>query len=219
MPLPNTLSFSPFAILTAEELNDMVENDDALQDGSAFDSNSIDGDFLLDGSVEPIKIAGFGWELLGSTTLGSTGTSISVTGLTVKKHLMVLADVRPTGGTLNVGFRFNNDSGSNYAERGSYNGAADGSGGSAAQIPLKGAVDANPQLVTAEIENIAAVEKLVVYHSSDRGTAGAANVPNRKEGTGKWANTTDAITRIDIVDTGGTGDIATGSSIIVLGRS
>lgn len=38
MPLPNpSLSFSPFAILTAEEMNDLVENDQALSDGTALD--------------------------------------------------------------------------------------------------------------------------------------------------------------------------------------
>lgn len=39
MPLPNpSMSFSPFAILTAEEMNDLFENIEALQDGSAFDA-------------------------------------------------------------------------------------------------------------------------------------------------------------------------------------
>jgi len=53
MPLPNpAMSFSPFAILTAEELNNFVENIAALQNGSGFNSNSVDADFLLNNTVE-----------------------------------------------------------------------------------------------------------------------------------------------------------------------
>lgn len=52
MALPNpSMSFSPFAILTAEEMNDLVENIEALADGSGLD----------DGAVIPSKlVAGTG---------------------------------------------------------------------------------------------------------------------------------------------------------------
>lgn len=40
MSLPNSLNFTPFDQLTAAELNDMVENDEALQTGAAFDTNT-----------------------------------------------------------------------------------------------------------------------------------------------------------------------------------
>lgn len=40
--LPNpSMSFSPFAILTAEELNDIVENIESLSDGSGIEDDSI----------------------------------------------------------------------------------------------------------------------------------------------------------------------------------
>lgn len=42
MALPNpSMSFSPFAILTAEEMNDIVENIEALADVSAFNAGSF----------------------------------------------------------------------------------------------------------------------------------------------------------------------------------
>lgn len=56
MSLPNTLSFSPFAILTAEEMNDLVENIEALQDWSAFDDGTLPGDLLEDGAVTSDKL-------------------------------------------------------------------------------------------------------------------------------------------------------------------
>lgn len=48
MPLPNPgMSFTPFDPLPASDLNDMVENIEALQDGSAFDAQGIPGGKVL----------------------------------------------------------------------------------------------------------------------------------------------------------------------------
>lgn len=131
---------------------------------------------------------------------------------------MFIADVRPTGGTLNVGIQFNSDTGNNYADRSSNNGGADATGFSQAEIFLKTAVDANPQLVVAEVLNVATLEKLVTFQSAIRGTAGAANPPDRKEGVGKWVNTSVQITSIQIAQLGGTGTIDVNSSLVVLGH-
>lgn len=57
MALPNpAMSFSPFAILTAEEMNNIVENIEALQDTSAFDNATFDGDLLIANSVDQEKL-------------------------------------------------------------------------------------------------------------------------------------------------------------------
>ena len=51
MALPNTgMSFSPFAILTAEELNDMVENIEALAAGTGLNDGSITPEKLQSGT-------------------------------------------------------------------------------------------------------------------------------------------------------------------------
>lgn len=153
------------------------------------------------------------WEEIGRVT----GASLTVT-VTAKKYLKIIADVRPTGGTLNIGIQFNGDTGTNYADRSSNNGGADATGASQAQIFTKTAVDANPQLIVGEILNIATFEKLVTFQSVIRGTAGAANAPDRKEGVGKWANTSVQITSIQVAQVGGTGTIDTNSSLVVLGH-
>ena len=55
--LPNqSMSFSPFAILTAEELNDMVENIESLADGSGIGDGAIDTTQLADEAVTSDKI-------------------------------------------------------------------------------------------------------------------------------------------------------------------
>lgn len=54
MALPNpSMSFSPFAILTAEEMNELVENIEALADGSGIDSGAIIGSKFKDGTLFP----------------------------------------------------------------------------------------------------------------------------------------------------------------------
>ena len=47
---------------------------------------------------------------------------------------------------------------------------------------------------------------------------GAGNAPQRKELSGKWANTAAQITRVDAVN-GGSGDFAVGSKVTVFGGS
>lgn len=45
MALPNpSMSFSPFAILTAAELNDLVENIEALSDGTGLENSAVTAD-------------------------------------------------------------------------------------------------------------------------------------------------------------------------------
>lgn len=68
LPVPS-MSFSPFAILTAEEMNDLVENIEALADGSGLDN----------GAVEPAKRSG-GFKVGVFTLNGTTGNQ-SITGL------------------------------------------------------------------------------------------------------------------------------------------
>jgi hypothetical protein len=72
MPLPNpAMSFSPFAILTAEEMNNLVENIEALQDGSALDSNTIDAAFLLNATILNTKFSTTAGQLGGALTTWS----------------------------------------------------------------------------------------------------------------------------------------------------
>lgn len=57
MPLPNpTMSFTPFDILTAEELNDLVENIESLQDWTAFDNDTFPIALIEDGTVSSEKL-------------------------------------------------------------------------------------------------------------------------------------------------------------------
>lgn len=95
MALPNlAMSFSPFAILTAEEMNDLVENIEALSDGSG----------LADGAVTPNKLdtgadaaytanAGTTTSTSYTSTLTSGGTNPAVT-VTVGANGLALVSVK-----------------------------------------------------------------------------------------------------------------------------
>jgi hypothetical protein len=57
MALPNpAMSFSPFAILTAEEMNNLVENIESLADGTGFDAGAIDTSDLANGAATADKL-------------------------------------------------------------------------------------------------------------------------------------------------------------------
>lgn len=57
MPLPNPgQSFDPFDTLPASDLNDMVENIEALADGSGLDDGAIETDQIDDEAITPNKL-------------------------------------------------------------------------------------------------------------------------------------------------------------------
>lgn len=96
LPHP-ALSFSPFAILTAEEMNDLVENIESLADGSG----------IGDGAVTPEKRSG-GFAA-GRINSNSTGAA-SISGLDFKPKMVEFHVVRTDTTTLNT-FNFNAASG------------------------------------------------------------------------------------------------------------
>lgn len=220
MALPNpSMSFSPFAILTAEEMNDLVENIESLSDGTGFDTGAIDGSVVLQNNTVPASkidfTTGIWGEELGRVTLASSGDLLSIPSIPVRNYLKIYVHVSSTGGTINMLMRFNNDSGSSYAYR--------IDGGTAAvnqsSYEIAGAVASQLFTFTAELVNISTVEKMLsgVRVSNFAGT-GAGTAPNKSFQEAKWANTSSAITRIDIINSG-TGDYATGSQMVIVGHN
>ena len=155
-----------------------------------------------------------GWVELGRTTLACAGDSISVSSLSDKRYYMILGDKRSSG-EASTSIRFNNDTGTNYSQRAAYNGGADGTNTSEANLNYDPDDTYNSFLV-GYIANRSANEKLLIEHIVNQQAAGASNAPTRGEGVGKWANTSNAINRIDYVNVN-TGDYASGSEVVVLG--
>lgn len=161
---------------------------------------------------------GIWWEELGRTTLGANGDTITVSGLTAKKYLKIIYSAIPqaSAGTIGGILRFNNDSGNNYADRQSINGAGDTTNTSTSSILFRGATLETPQFAVADVVNIQNQAKLVSFQAiAQDGNAGTA--PDRVEGGGKWVNTSNQITRVDVLNNG-TGNFGVGSQVIVLGH-
>jgi len=160
---------------------------------------------------------------LGRTRLTASGDTITVdfADKPNKKFLKIICALKSVTDVTNANLTFNNDTATNYAKRTSENGGADAtldSDDAITNIPLLPTSRNLPKFIIIDVENFKTQEKLVNASSVDQGTAGAANAPNRVEGAHKWANTTDFITRVDIVNSGA-GDYDVGSEVIVLGSN
>ena len=161
-----------------------------------------------------------GWKELGRTTLGSSNTNIDVASLADKRYLMWLCNTDSSGaGNIGGANRVGNstlDTGSNYSDRYSENGASDATRVNRSSMSFNILADEEPRFYYGYISNIAGSEKLMQTWSTQQLTLGAGNPPNRGEWVGKWANTSNAVSRMTTTNTD-TGTYDTGSEVVVLG--
>ena len=146
-----------------------------------------------------------------------TGSSIDITSIADKRYYMILS--MPIINTTSPipAWRFNSDTGSNYAERYSGDGAADATRTSQARFFTDTAPSGTHWFNVQYISNLAGKEKLVqTWMASNRVGTGAANAPSRMEHTAKWANTTNAIDEVEMININ-SGSLATTSEMVVLG--
>ena len=156
-----------------------------------------------------------GWVELGRTTAGGGGSDIIVSSLSDKRYYMVLSSWTMSTNA-NSRWRFNNDTGSNYAGRVSSNGGADATVTSQTAIPYTNpGFDLTPHWNVGYIANKSANEKLWINHQMHQNTAGAGTAPGRQEQVAKWANTSSAINEIRLNSSSGTYN--SGSEVVVLG--
>ena len=109
------------------------------------------------------------------------------------------------------------DTGANYTDRRSANGAADSTDINLTFIQgINGNGQANvTRLTNVFIVNNASNEKLMIFHTVDQNSAGAANAPNRNETVAKWTNTSSQIDIVQLLTQ--TGNIGAGAKIRVWG--
>jgi hypothetical protein len=155
-----------------------------------------------------------GWVELARTTLGSGSSEISVASLADKRYYMTLLD-GAIAGAADVSYRYNSDTGANYAGRKMDNGGAVVTHTNTNYIFLENQADAR-DFSLAYHANLAGEEKLVINHWVSPYSTGSGNAPNRAVAVGKWANTSNAINEI-IASNGGSGSYASGSELVVLG--
>lgn len=209
MSLPNPgMDAVPFTPLTSEFLDNLIENIEALSAGTGITVGGVGADRIAPTAA---------FVEIGRTTLSSASDTITVSSLPARRYLKIVCNVLATGGTVGGSIRFNNDSGSNYSERYVATGATPFTTLiNQTSALFRGGTGAFSQFVVGYFFNIATLEKSGHYEGSMPGAAGAGNVPNGLNGVIKWANTSNQITRIDLINNG-TGDFAIGSQVVVYG--
>ncbi len=154
------------------------------------------------------------WTKLGTDTLTSAGSTLTVTGFTGKTNIFIIAEgLGVTAGDETM--QFNNDTGSNYSVRSNENG---GEGTLVNRVEYTFQRNGNGSqndFFFAYIINISSEEKLIMSFSNQNKTAGSGNVPDRHEIVGKWDNTSDEITEIDVKSN--SADLQTDSNLSAFG--
>lgn len=144
-----------------------------------------------------------------------TSETLDRPNLAEKKYLTITTSLINSG-TILPALRFNADSGSNYSHRASESGGADSTATSQAQNIISAAGNI-PLYSYIIVTNITAQEKISSHFTRATSVAGAGTAPYRREGSGKWANTSAAISRVQCIDTT-TGIFTLESEVIIKGH-
>jgi len=157
------------------------------------------------------------WQRNGTPdTLTVAGDVNEVTDLSGLKTNFML-NHQLNSGQLITGLRINNVSATDYARRFSTNGGTDGTDTNSNQFSaMTTGVDSFDEFCVGYVNGVSSQEKLGLVWVMGRGTAGAANAPTRRENANKWADTSNTVNELNVVNTG-TGDLAIDTNLSVLG--
>ena len=157
------------------------------------------------------------WERLAEITLTEAGDTVDSGTITAKKHLKFVFFGIASGDVMGC-IRFNSDNGSNYSHRRGRDGTTDGTGTGTnlTYTTIGGTSTGDVVYAVGSIINKSDKEKLVHTEGVDSNTAGAGNAPYRRGSRHKWANTSDSITSIQMVNVNA-GSWDSGSYITVWG--
>jgi hypothetical protein len=206
---------------SASKWNILGTNDAGFNDGTAIGDDAIISRHIADANVLPAHLSSEArwWEELARTTLGSAGDTVTVSGFTAKKYLMILFNGIATGGTLDTNFILQNDTGANYAQQYSVQHGAQTASTAQSSIAVEsGAViSGGSTLNTLYMYNPSTADKVGWFRNvAQVDSLTAANVPRELDGQFMW-NSSTQVTRFDWKNTG-TGDFAIGTEVIVFGH-
>ena len=156
------------------------------------------------------------WQRLAHTELSSGASTIDSGTFTAKENLKII--VYTVGGnSCKQGIQFNSITTSTYAYRYSSNGGSDNASTSQSRGLIQGNTTTDNAYSETIILNESDKEKLYISHSNNC-ASGAGNAPSRYEIVGKWTESSDSITSIQIISVTGN-NFGTGSYITVFGAT
>lgn len=195
-----------------------------IKDGKLATNDSVIGSNITNGAVTYAKTDGkTWWEEIGRAILGTAGATITVASLPAKRYLKFVVQGSTTGGTFALGMRFNNDSTNSYSANIIYNNSSAANytpSPSASFLPASTTyVSGAGFVVEGVISNPLNVNKQTNFWSSGESGGLTSSSPPALEGySAKWVSSAQ-INRIDIIKNAGTGNMAIGSELIVLGHN
>ncbi len=149
-------------------------------------------------------------------TLSGTSDTLQISDLTANKFNLFLSHNLQSG-SIRPAMKINSAT-SGYANRYSENGAADATSTSRSNYLIDLTIGSYDDFIILYGFGLQTEEKLFIEFYVDSNTSGAGNAPNRTEGVGKFANTTDTISSIEIFNTEtGTSDFAADSNLSAIG--
>ena len=138
------------------------------------------------------------WEELVDVELTSDG-SLDTGTFTGKRYMWLQAYSAGAGSGSPDMYVKLNDSTSTYPHRYSGNdGGSVASSGSSYGVRVDSTGGTTPKFLNTFMSNITGLEKMMISYSITQNAAGAGTTPSRTESGGKWTNTTDNVTKIQI---------------------
>lgn len=162
------------------------------------------------------------WQKLDTETLTSTQDLVTMADFTSTVFNVILNHNLVSGAGNHNTFRTGNgsiDSGSNYADRHSTNGATDATdiNFTRALTGVNAASDSTFDIMCGI--NISAEEKLFIGWEISNIATGAGTAPSRIEYIWKWVNTSNQFDQFQSRQESGSGDFLTDSNISILGTN
>lgn len=172
----------------------------------------LTGDVGPTGSQGPAGVDAF-YKEIGRKKLIAGSNNIIVT-FTSKKHLRVIINTFPSGGSTNVKLRFNGDAGANYHVQDSDNGAPDIQANNQLQCNLSPTTVQKDYFCICDILDATNAEKSVVGVCIEE-SIGSSAPTNRREFFDSWS-AIERIIKIDVFSSAG--GFRAPSEVIVLGH-
>lgn len=175
-------------------------------------TTTVEMGLVVNGTISGAGAAGLDdFALLGETTLSANATSVIVSSLPARKHLVALLRWEGLSASRKVVMRFNNDTGANYSY--SLYGFSSETEAASSSIPLM-SQSSNRGYSTVNIMNASSTgNRLVTFQSAD--DTGSAGTPRYINGGGVWGSTARISSITILLD--GTATLATDTILSVYG--